>query len=175
MLYAGRISEEKGLGVLLDAWARARPAALELVVAGEGPLRRELEDRAIAGVRFTGWLPLAGVRELMLTSRALVFPSVCFEVFPLTIVEAMSAGLPVLASDHGGSAEIVRQVGAEWLAGPGAVDSWVDRLGTLGDDRAIDAAGAGGRALYMDQYAPERGIASLVDVYRAAIAAAGAR
>ena len=175
ILYAGRISEEKGLGVLLDAWARARPPGLELVVAGEGPLRGELEDRAIEGVRFTGWLSLAEVRERMLTARALVFPSVCYEVFPLTIVEAMSAGLAVIGSDHGGPAEIVGQVGAEWLAGAGSVDAWVAALGRLGDDRAIDAAGARGRALYLDQYAPERGIASLVDVYRAAIDAAGAR
>ena len=175
VLYAGRISDEKGLDILLEAWDRARPQRLELVVAGDGPRRREFEGREIDGVRFAGWLPPEEVRALMLTSRALAFPSVCFEVFPVSIVEAMSAGLPAIASAHGGSAEIVGQIGPEWLAAPGNVQSWVERLGDLDDDRSVDAAGARGREIYASQYAPERGVASLVDVYRAAIDEAGRR
>src|SRR6185436_12523959 len=146
-LCVGRVSDEKGVDVLLEAWARARPRALELVVVGDGPRREDLERRAIEGVRFTGWLPHDEVRALMLGSRALVFPSVCFEVFPMTLVEAMAAGLPVIASAHGGSAEIVGQIGPEWLAEPGRVESWVERLASLADDDALDAAGACARAI----------------------------
>ena len=105
----------------------------------------------------------------MLGSRALVFPSVCFEVFPMTLVEAMAAGLPVIASAHGGSAEIVGQIGEEWLAAPGRPDLWADRLGNLADDAALDAAGERGREIYASQYAPERGVESLIDAYQAAI------
>jgi len=169
VLCVGRVSDEKGVDVLLEAWARARPRALELVVVGDGPRREDLERRAIEGVRFTGWLPHDEVRALMLGSRALVFPSVCFEVFPMTLVEAMAAGLPVIASAHGGSAEIVGQIGPEWLAEPGRVESWVERLANLADDDALDAAGACARAIYSSQYAPERGVASLIDAYQAAI------
>jgi glycosyltransferase involved in cell wall biosynthesis len=169
VLYVGRVSDEKGVDVLLDAWARARPRDLELLVVGDGPRRADLERRAIDGVRFAGWLPHEEVRELMLGSRALVFPSVCFEVFPMTLVEAMAAGLPAIASAHGGSAEIVGQVGPEWLAAPGQVDAWAERLATLGDDMALDAAGTCAREIYASQYAPERGVGSLVDAYQAAI------
>jgi glycosyltransferase involved in cell wall biosynthesis len=175
VLYAGRLSDEKGVEVALDAWARARPRNLELVVVGDGPLRTELERRALDGVRFTGWLPHEEVRGLMFASRALLFPSVCFEVFPLTLVEAMSAGLPVIASAHGGSAEIVGPVGPEWLAAPGDVQSWVERFQLLADDDALDSAGAHGREIYAAQYAPDRGMASLGDVYRAAIDAESRR
>jgi glycosyltransferase involved in cell wall biosynthesis len=175
VLYAGRISDEKGLDVLLDAWERARLGTFELVVAGDGPRRRELESREIDGVRFAGWLPPDEVRALMLTARALAFPSVCFEGFGASIVEAMSAGLPVVASAHGASAEIVGQVGPEWLAAPGNVQSWVERLESLADDRSLDAAAARGREIYASQYAPEQGVASLVDVYRAVIDEAGRR
>jgi glycosyltransferase involved in cell wall biosynthesis len=175
VLYAGRISEEKGLGVLLEAWRRARPAGLELVVAGDGPLRAEHERLAIPGVRFVGWLEPAAVRELMLTSRALAFPSVCYESFGSTIIEAMSARLPVIASAHGAPAEIVGEVGAEWLAAPGDAAAWAERLGILGDDRAIDAAADRGREIYASRYAPERGLASLVDIYRSAIECAARR
>jgi glycosyltransferase involved in cell wall biosynthesis len=175
VLYAGRISQEKGLAVLLDAWASARPPGLELVVAGDGPDRPALERRGVEGVRFTGWLASESIRELMHTARVLAFPSVCYEVFPATIVEAMCAGLPVLASAHGGTAEIVGPIGSEWLAAPGDVASWAARLAQLGCDADVDAAGARGREIYEAQYAPERGVASLLDVYRTAIDQAGRR
>ena len=169
VLCVGRVSDEKGVDILLEAWARARPPGLELVVVGDGPRREDLERRSIAGVRFTGWLPPDDVAELMLGSRALVFPSVCFEVFPMTLVEAMSAGLPVIASAHGGSAEIVGQLGPAWLAEPGRVGAWAERLAVLSDDAALDAAGMCAREIYASQYAPERGVGSLVDAYQAAI------
>ena len=169
VLCVGRVSDEKGVDVLIEAWARARPPGIELVVVGDGPRREELERRTIEGVRFTGWLPHEEVHALMLGSRALMFPSVCFEVFPMTLVEAMSAGLPVIASAHGGSAEIVGQVGPEWLAEPGDVQSWVERLANLADDEALDAAGTSAREIYASHYAPERGVGSLIDAYQAAI------
>ena len=169
VLCVGRVSDEKGVDVLLEAWERAQPQGLELVIVGDGPRREDLERRAIPGVRFAGWLAHEEVRDLMLGSRALVFPSVCFEVFPMTLVEAMSAGLPAIASAHGGSAEIVGQVGAEWLASPGQVDAWADRLAMLSDAAALDRAGGRAREIYLSQYAPERGVGSLLDAYQAAI------
>jgi glycosyltransferase involved in cell wall biosynthesis len=169
VLCVGRVSDEKGVDVLLEAWARARPSGLELVVVGDGPRRADLERRSIDAVRFTGWLPAVEVHELMLGARALVFPSVCFEVFPMTLVEAMSAGLPVIASAHGGSAEIVGQIGTEWLAEPGRAGAWAERLALLSDGAALDAAGKRAREIYASQYAPERGVGSLVDAYQAAI------
>ena len=169
VLWVGRVSEEKGLEVLLDAWALGGPPELELVVAGDGPGRAELEARGVAGVRFAGWLPSEAIRELMLTSRALAFPSLCFEVFPATIVEAMAAGLPIIASAHGGPGEIVGELGSEYLAAPNDVEEWAERLAHLAEGGWLDKAGAHGRELYEAQYAPEQGLASLLDVYRAAI------
>jgi glycosyltransferase involved in cell wall biosynthesis len=87
----------------------------------------------------------------------------------MTLVEAMAAGLPVIASAHGGSAEIVGQIGAEWLAAPGQAGSWAERLGILADDAALDAASVRAREVYAAQYAPERGVESLIDAYQAAI------
>jgi glycosyltransferase involved in cell wall biosynthesis len=55
VLFVGRLSPEKGLSMLLDAWDRVQPMSLELVVVGEGPQRVLLEQRKTAGVRFLGW------------------------------------------------------------------------------------------------------------------------
>ena len=175
VLFVGRISQEKGLAVLLDAWASARPKGLELVVAGDGPDRAALEGRGIEGVRFIGWVSSEPILELMLTSRVLAFPSICYEVFPATIVEAMCAGLPVIASAHGGPGDIVGAVGSEWLAPPGDVAAWAALLEQLSDDEALDAAAARAREIYEVLYAPEPGVASLLDVYRAAMDHAGQR
>lgn len=169
VLYVGRLSEEKGVAVLLDAWARARLRDLELLVVGDGPQREELERRAVPGVRFTGWLSKDEVRTRMLSARAFVFPSVSFEAFGLTIVEAMSAGLPVIASAHGSPEEIVGEIGSEWLAAPGRTEEWVKRLANLDDNAALDVAGKRARELYESRYAQDRGIRSLLEAYRCAI------
>jgi glycosyltransferase involved in cell wall biosynthesis len=169
VVYAGRISEEKGIAVLLDAWQRRQPRGLELVVAGDGPCRSELEARRVNGVRFAGWMPPEDLRALLLRARALVFPSVCYEVFPVTIVEALAAGLPVLASGHGAPREVVAEVGEEWLAEPGNATAWAEALTRLTDDAAVDAAGARCREIYASRYAPVAGLASLERVYLDAI------
>ncbi len=171
VLYAGRISEEKGIGVLLDAWAAAPPPALELVVVGDGPRRCEYERHAIAGVRFTGWLPPEAVHDLMLQARALAFPSLSDETFGFAIVEALSAGLPVIAAARAGARDIVIDLGSDWLAPAGDVAAWKDALRRLSDGATLDEVGARGRRIYEARYAPDRGVASLLDVYRTAIEA----
>jgi glycosyltransferase involved in cell wall biosynthesis len=169
VLYVGRVSEEKGVDVLLDAWAAARPSSLDLVVVGDGPTRAKLESRRIPGVRFTGWLAQSDVRDRLLSSRTLMFPSMCYEVLPATIIEAMAAGLPVVGSDHGGSAEIVSGLGPGWLAEPGSREAWVDALSRVLDDDAVDRAGERARYLYDTHYSSTVGLAPLLEVYRGAI------
>ena len=175
MLYVGRVSQEKGLAVLLDAWATARPAGSSWSSRATDRSAATLERRGIEGVRFAGWVPSESIRALMQTAAALAFPSLCYEVFPATIVEAMCAGLPVVASAHGGPAEIVGAIGTEWLAAPGDVAAWAARLEQLATDDGLDAAGARGREIYEAEYAPERGVTSLLDVYRDAMESAGRR
>jgi hypothetical protein len=55
------------------------------------------------------------------------------------------------------------------MAAPGRAEAWAERLGMLADDAALDAAGARARKIYLSKYAPEQGLASLIDAYEAAI------
>jgi glycosyltransferase involved in cell wall biosynthesis len=169
VLFVGRISHEKGIDVLLDAWSTAAPPSVELVVIGDGPGRPELERRRLHGVHFTGWLSADEVRARMLSARALAFPSLCYEVLPATIVEAMAAGLPVLASDHGGPAELVGDLGRDWLARPGDRQAWAEALARLPDDAAVDAAGAHARRLYEQRYTEKLGLQTLLAIYEEAM------
>jgi glycosyltransferase involved in cell wall biosynthesis len=109
MLFVGRLSPEKGIGVLLDAWRRL--ADIPLVIAGDGPLRQEVEAVAALScgrsLRIVGLQDRAGIAALMRGARFLVFPSAWYESFPLVIAEAFACGLPVVASGLGVAAEMV--------------------------------------------------------------------
>ncbi|HSO55399.1 MAG TPA: glycosyltransferase family 4 protein [Actinomycetes bacterium] len=166
VLVAGRLTPEKGVGVLLEAWRRLAPADLELVVAGDGPMRAELERRTPPGVRFLGQLDPAAVQGWMLRSRALVFPTWLYEGQPMSVLEAFAAGLPVLASRLGGNAELVGALGDGWLAPARDPDALAQRLAGLADDLAVDAAGTAARRLYEARFAERHNLRALEAAYR---------
>jgi glycosyltransferase involved in cell wall biosynthesis len=117
VLFVGRLVEKKGVDTLIDAMAIARRTdpGLELVVVGDGPARRELEERAaVAGVKaqFRGWLKEKEVRAAMRRAMVLAVPSRTAgsgdsEGLPTVIMEAMALGVPVVATRHAGIPEIV--------------------------------------------------------------------
>ncbi|MFH1679850.1 MAG: glycosyltransferase [Candidatus Eisenbacteria bacterium] len=109
----GRLEKQKGIDVLLEAFARLRKERPEaaLVVVGDGSLRGELEERArLLGlgdaVRFAGSVPDAGV---VLSRLDLFVLASRWEGLPLTLLEAMAAGVPVVATSVDGTVEAVRQ------------------------------------------------------------------
>jgi glycosyltransferase involved in cell wall biosynthesis len=171
VLYVGRLHPEKGADLLLEAWREAKPELgdLELELVGDGPLRSRLERDPPPGVRFAGQVPAAEVGERMLRARALAFPSPWPETFGRTIVEAMAAGLPALATDFAGPGELASQLGGRWVTDPG---EWARALPRLRDDSAVDEAGRRARGLYERLYTLEAGLRRLEDVYAAVAAAA---
>jgi glycosyltransferase involved in cell wall biosynthesis len=97
VLFAGRLSPEKGVSVLLQAWAKCRKRG-RLVIAGDGPMKGALEFEAaqlrLTNVRFVGRKSSEEIKALMQECRLVVLPSVCEETFGMTIVEASrQAGL----------------------------------------------------------------------------------
>jgi glycosyltransferase involved in cell wall biosynthesis len=167
ILYVGRLSAEKGLPVLIDAVVGLQED-LELLVIGDGPERASLQQRAGPGVRFIGHLEPAQVRDQMRRARALAFPSLWYETFGMSVVEAMAAGLPVIASDLGGTREIVgKQAGR--LVPAGDVAAWRMALRDLTDPAFVDQAGAAGRQRWKLQFSPSAVLPMLEKAYRWAI------
>ena len=137
VLYAGRLSHEKGVA---DAIAACRRAGLPLVVAGEGPAEAELRQLAAgADVRFTGRIGPGELAALRRDAAVAVVPSRYAEILPLAALEAMAAGVPVVASRSGGLAELVP---AEGLFRAGDADALAATAKRLWGDAA-----AGERAL----------------------------
>jgi glycosyltransferase involved in cell wall biosynthesis len=137
VLYAGRLSHEKGVA---DAVLACRAAGLPLVVAGEGPAEAELRELATgADVRFTGRVGPEQLAALRRDAAVALVPSRYAEILPLAALEAMAAGLPVVASRSGGLADLVPEEGLVPAGDPEALAARTQRM--WGD------AAAGERAL----------------------------
>ncbi len=107
-VFSGRLSEEKGVGVLIEAWKSLRDYAL--LVIGDGPSRRSLEAevaRYELPIRFTGHLPRDQAMKVMATARGVIVPSIWFEGMPMVVLEAWAVGVPVIASRIGGLQEML--------------------------------------------------------------------
>jgi glycosyltransferase involved in cell wall biosynthesis len=103
-LVASRLAREKGVEAAVDA---CRAAGVPLVIAGDGPLRADLEARACgADVRFAGWVEPTELAALRAEARVALAPSRAVETFGLSAVEAMAAGVPVVAARIGALAEL---------------------------------------------------------------------
>lgn len=117
MLYFGRLIDEKGVDVLLDA-AELAPE-VPVVVVGDGPDRAKLEKRAQAldNVRLVGPTWGEDLHEWLKNARAVVVPSIWHENFPYVILQAFAASTPVIASNRGGMPELVLAQGTKTAFG----------------------------------------------------------
>lgn len=173
-LFVGRLSHEKGLGILLDAWAQlAMPYPLRVV--GSGPLEARMQGCG-PGIEWLGQQPTERVMALMKDASFLVLPSECYENFPVTIVEAFATGLPVIASRTGSLAEIVRdhETGLHFRSGDSsdcaATIGWAVQHAT-----EMRAYGQSARLEFEQKFGPQQNYSQLRAIYGlAAEHAAGA-
>ncbi len=107
-LFVGRLSEEKGIRFLLDAF---KNLSHDLLMLGDGPLLNEVMEACLSykNIRYGGKLDKEGVKDAMSRCSAFIFPSVWYEPFGLVITEAMSNGCPLIASDIGSPVELVQE------------------------------------------------------------------
>jgi colanic acid/amylovoran biosynthesis glycosyltransferase len=167
LVCVGRLSKEKGQLLLLDAARllreRGEPVP-ELVLAGDGPMRQELEALVqrygLGGdVRFTGWLSAGQVEHEIQQARALVVPSLS-EGLPVVIMEAMACGRPVVAPYLAGIPELVVEGRTGWLYPASSAEQLAEAMGRCAHASAAELAGMG-------QMARER-VWSMHDIDRSA-------
>lgn len=175
--YVGRLTEEKGIGVLLAAW-EALDDDVPLRIAGDGPLRERVERAAAADPRieWTGWLDRESVLGLVRESRFVVFPSIWYETFGLGIVEAFASGRPAIASDRGAMADLVEEGRTGRRVAPGDAAALAAAVAEAwSDPDATAAMGREARAEYERRYTAERGHAALIETYGIALERAEGR
>jgi glycosyltransferase involved in cell wall biosynthesis len=164
-LFAGRLSVEKGLDVLLEAM---EGTDLCVKIAGDGPLRSLVEEAAARcdGVEYLGMLGSEELHKEYARCRALVVPSICYENASIVVLEAFAAGTPVIASDIGGLPEQVQPGKTGWLFPPGDASALREAmLASNVDEGGSATLGAGARKFVEENHSPERYLERLVGVY----------
>jgi glycosyltransferase involved in cell wall biosynthesis len=172
-LFLGRLSDQKGVSTLLEAW-RTVPPETKLRIVGEGPMDREARELAArsSAVAVAGPIAHTEVFAQLATARALIFPSRSYEGgFPLSILEAYATGVPVIASRLGNMAELVQDGSTGLLFRPGDAQDLADKV-QWASDHPVELARMGGEArqVYEARFTAEANYSSLIAIYEAAIA-----
>jgi glycosyltransferase involved in cell wall biosynthesis len=172
-LFVGRISIEKGITTLIDAYLQHN-LRIPLKIAGNGPLLPELKAKVQAAgleqaIEFLGHQDKSAVWQLMQNARFLVFPSIWYETFGLTMVEAFACGLPVVASRLGSMAEIVEDgvTGLHFEVG-NAKDLAEKMQWAYDRPEVMQQMGNNARGVYENYYTPQDNYRQLMDIYQAA-------
>jgi glycosyltransferase involved in cell wall biosynthesis len=171
VFYAGRLSEEKGIPLLLNAWQAAKPRG-RLLLAGDGPLTPLVRDLSgsDASIQYLGRLPLAETYQYMGNARAFAFPSLMYEGMPRAIIEAFSRGTPVIANRSGSMVEMIRDRETGWLVDSGDCGALAGVLSAVFTDQFDHArVRSAARAEFKRNYTADRQYDLLMDAYQHAI------
>lgn len=168
VLFAGRISTEKGVATVLEAAELIR--SMEFVLAGEGPeldiFRHFARRHGLTNVRFTGHLKGDALERLLEGAMCVVVPSISYENLPLSILEAFARGKPAVASDSGGIPELVKNGITGYLFDPGvsvALAEALDRISS--DEHRRVQMGKTAREMVAREYSPEGHYSRIVGIY----------
>lgn len=171
VVFAGRLSAEKGVKSLVQAWKSWGDQAPELRIAGDGELGAELRHTAAdLPVRFLGQLNAADAQAEIANARLLILPSEWFEGFPMVVREAFAFGTPVAVSDIGPLPSIVRHRTSGVVFQPANPGSLLAEVRTAWDTPGLLAGlGAGARAAFDEKYNEQANYESLLQIYSKAI------
>ena len=164
-LYIGRLSREKGIKTLLEAY-RKHEIRLPLKVCGTGPLLEELSETPIPRVEFLGYKSGTDLQTLISESSFVTVPSEWYENCPMSVLEAMAYGKPVIASRIGGIPELVIDKSTGLLHEPGNVDGLAACINQLAENSGnIERFGIAARKRAENDFSLEKHNTALMAVY----------
>ncbi len=170
-LFVGRLAEEKGVEVLLDAY-RQHQLTIPLKIIGDGPLRQSLQAKAagLSQIAFLGRQDAAVVAQMMQRAQFLVFPSIWYEGFPLTIAEAYSRKLPAIASNLGTMSEIVIDgISGMHFESGNSTDLAAKIQWATDHPQFMKTMGESAYRIYQTYYTPDVNYHQLIQIYQSAI------
>ena len=169
-VFLGRLAPEKGLDVLLNAWSQLR-RPIQLKIIGDGPLAEQAKSAQERDprIQWLGQLPQKEVLPILGDAMCLVMPSIWYETFGRSIIEAYAKGTPVIASQLGAMAELVQDGKTGYHFPPGNSAAIAERVEWMADHplelaRLRNAA----RQEYLDKYAADRNYEMLMEIYQRA-------
>lgn len=173
-VFAGRLSQEKGVATLLAAWDHVHPD-IPLKIVGDGPLREDLEahakKRGLSGITFCGRLSRDDTIATVKGARFQITPSLWYEGFPMVIVEAFACGVPVLCSRLGGMQEIVADSATGLHFNPGDAQDLASKVEwAWNHPTELAEMGRAARHKFEMDYTAEKNYARLMEIYEHTVA-----
>ena len=171
-VFVGRLSEEKGIRLLLSAFKKSN---YRLKILGDGPLAYEVIEACshAKNIEWLGHLKKHDVIQTIKKSTALIFPSIWFETFGLVLVESLALGTPLIAANIGSASEIVKDAinGLHFEAGNS--DSLLEKLQYWHQlsNSEKETYSLNARHSYISLYTPEQNLKQLTDIYQSLIVA----
>ncbi|MFO0941381.1 MAG: glycosyltransferase [Pirellulales bacterium] len=171
-VFVGRLSPEKGLRTLFEAW-RSDRSLPTLTIIGDGPDRELVQQMAANDTRiqWLGRLPLELLLEVVGEARALIMPSTWNETFGRTTIEAFAKGTPVVGSRIGGTAELIVEGKTGWLFEPNCSTELTQKvqLALAMDDQQRSEMRAAVRQYFLENFLPDNNYRALLHCYEQAI------
>jgi len=171
-IFLGRLSPEKGVRTLIEAWRHIEQIPLKIV--GDGTLRDELEQvlrqQGMGNVELLGHMPGPEARTLLKSASFLIFPSEWYEACSRTILEALACGKPIIASRIGSIPEFVVHGETGLLFEPRNAFDLVEKVRwATRHSNELVAIGKKARKMYEDHFTPETNYSLLIGIYQRAI------
>lgn len=165
-LFVGRLSNEKGILTLLDAWNRI-DTDHDLWVVGDGPLDKDVTAAADDNpqIKYLGRKSPDDVQDLMRRAAVVIVPSECYETFGRVIMEAYSCTTPVVVSDIGAVAELVRPGESGFLFEPGDAAGLAAAVHKVVSGKT-EEMGKSARNLFETYYTADSNYKQLASIYR---------
>ncbi len=171
-LFVGRLSHEKGVGVLIEACHKRDGLSITLI--GDGDFHSQILQ--CNSINHVGIKDQEDVYAEMQKHLFLVVPSICYESFGRVVVEAFANSLPVIASDLGSLSELVEDGVTGLLFNPGDSDDLAEKLTWANThQKEMLEMGENARRLYEEKYTPDQNYEQLMNIYNEAIEHAGTR
>ncbi len=162
-VYVGRLSAEKGVATLVEAW---RQVDAPLTIFGDGPELEALRGIAPANIVFAGHQDRATIQVAVARAAALILPSIWYENFPMVLVEAFAAGTPVIASARGALPSLIEDGTTGLLFRPGNVEALSEKVnGLIQRPDMLRRMGQVARACYSEKLTPEGNLRQLEAIY----------
>jgi glycosyltransferase involved in cell wall biosynthesis len=170
-LFAGRLSYEKGIDILLESFANL--PQIKLVIAGDGPLKEMVMQRIqnLPNITYAGLQTKEQVASLMKECKALVFPSRWYEGMPITIIESFATGTPIIAAQIGAMPEMIQDGYNGFLFEAGNSVALAHRIRQFESmNEQAEQLYKDARQTYIDRYHPDIHYNSLLTIYEKTIA-----
>jgi glycosyltransferase involved in cell wall biosynthesis len=172
-LFAGRLTPEKGVLEMIDAWIDI--TEVPLLIAGEGPLYGDacalIERSGSRHIKLLGHLDPAEVLAHLKQARFVIFPSRWYEPFGMVLLEAAACGVPVIASRIGAIPELVADHQTGLLFDPENFSELADQVRwAWNHPEAMDRMGSAARRMYEQKFTAEKNYQALIGIYRSLLA-----